>query len=425
LALHPDPQNALLISFGVGSTAKALTDTRSLKRIDVVDISRDVLEMNRIVYPDPRTRPLNDPRVHVTIDDGRYFLQTTENRYDLITSEPPPPKHAGVVNLYSQEYFQLIYDRLSEGGICTYWLPVHHLTPDDTRAIIHAFCNAFEDASLWAGAGFNWVLVGTRNAQWTQSETVFRRQWDDPVVKEELRTLGLERPEQLGALFMSDADHLQKTIRNTPPLTDNYPKRLSVGFFNREAQQKFYHRWMNPLLTRERFEQSAFIQKAWPPALRERTLDYFDAQRLLEASLAPKDQQKTDQGTRIATLHTLLTQTDLRTLPLWHLHIQDDLLKAVHKRLEAGDDETPYLPYLAAQNLADRQFDRAARFYGRAQEQDPALRYLYLYALCMADRCPQAERLANQWRNWILQQTNERFYYQWLSETFALKIPIP
>ena len=58
------------------------------------------------------------------IEDGRYFLQTTDRQFDLITGEPPPPGIAGVENLYSREYFQLIHDRLADGGIVTCWLPL-------------------------------------------------------------------------------------------------------------------------------------------------------------------------------------------------------------------------------------------------------------------------------------------------------------
>ena len=43
----PEPRRALLISYGVGSTARALADAAGLEPIDVVDISRDVLEMAR------------------------------------------------------------------------------------------------------------------------------------------------------------------------------------------------------------------------------------------------------------------------------------------------------------------------------------------------------------------------------------------
>ena len=57
MAVHPDLRRALLIGYGVGNTAKAMTDSKSLETIDVVDISSDILEMNRIVYPDKAEQP--------------------------------------------------------------------------------------------------------------------------------------------------------------------------------------------------------------------------------------------------------------------------------------------------------------------------------------------------------------------------------
>ncbi|HEY5658200.1 MAG TPA: fused MFS/spermidine synthase, partial [Myxococcota bacterium] len=202
VALHPAPRRALLISYGVGSTAKALTDSAEFESIDVVDISKDVLELNRIVFPDPAEHPLQDPRVRVHIEDGRYFLQTTTRQFDVITGEPPPPDMAGVVNLYTREYFALMRTRLAPGGIATYWLPTHALSDRGARAVIRAFCDAFEDCSLWNGSGSDLMLMGTRDAAGPVTEARFAAQWRDPTVAPELATLGFERPEQLGALFI-------------------------------------------------------------------------------------------------------------------------------------------------------------------------------------------------------------------------------
>jgi spermidine synthase len=123
LNLHPGAERALLISFGSGSTAKALRDVSGLREIDVVDISRDIFDVSDIIYPGVSQNPLSDERVHTHVDDGRFYLLTTPKRYDLITSEPPPPKHARVVNLYTQEFFELVKGRLADGGINTHWLP--------------------------------------------------------------------------------------------------------------------------------------------------------------------------------------------------------------------------------------------------------------------------------------------------------------
>jgi spermidine synthase len=59
--------------------------------------------MSSVVHPDPARHPLRDPRVRTHVEDGRFFLQTTSRRYDLITGEPPPPKMAGVASLYTRD----------------------------------------------------------------------------------------------------------------------------------------------------------------------------------------------------------------------------------------------------------------------------------------------------------------------------------
>ena len=137
VAVHPDLRRALLIGYGVGNTAKAMTDSSSLETIDVVDLSRDILAMNRLVYPNEADLPLRDPRVRVHIEDGRYFLQTTAQRFDLITGEPPPPGIAGVENLYSREYFQCFRSACVRG--LGYWLHLR-IWRRQHMSILRAFC---------------------------------------------------------------------------------------------------------------------------------------------------------------------------------------------------------------------------------------------------------------------------------------------
>jgi spermidine synthase len=124
-------------------TAKALTEDARFTSIDVVDISPDIPDMLRVVYPNWSDNPLYDPRVRLHLEDGRFFLATTRQRFDVITAEPPPPHYAGVANLYSTEFFQSVADRLNPGGIVTYWLPVHDLKLVEARAIVAAFLEAF------------------------------------------------------------------------------------------------------------------------------------------------------------------------------------------------------------------------------------------------------------------------------------------
>jgi predicted membrane-bound spermidine synthase len=396
MALNPDAKTALLISYGVGSTAKALTDTAGLESIDMVDISRDVLEMNDIVYPQKGTLPLDDPRVHAHIEDGRYFLETTKNRFDLITGEPPPPKMAGVVNLYTREYFFLIRERLNEGGIVSYWLPAHQLTLHDSKSIIGAFCDAFDDCTLWGGAGLDWILLGTRGATGPVTRERFARQWVDPAVGPELIALGLERPEQLGALFMAGADSLKEIASDTAPLTDDRPKRLSAQPFDVQADFQTYVPWMDTTITRTRFERSPWIEQVWPSELRASALPYFSVQHEINHVLVSGPRQMQEV---LPTIHSLLTRTELETLPLWMLASNVPRQVAASRALAKGRGKAEVYWELGLGALVQRDYRGAHEHFVRAAQQGahgPRVLSLLIYTQFMAsDRAGMDQLLAD------------------------------
>ncbi|HXK23732.1 MAG TPA: fused MFS/spermidine synthase [Myxococcota bacterium] len=381
LAVQQGTRSALLISYGLGSTAKALADTPWLQSIDVVDTSREVLALSDLLYPQDSEHPLRDPRVHVHVEDGRHFLRLSQDRYDVITGEPPPPKNAGVVDLYTREHFELLRSRLSEGGFVTWWLPVHNLLESDALAIVRAFCDVFEDCSLWDGHDLDWMLVGSRGLRGRVDEAAFSRQWKLPKVLQELRRTGFERPEQLGATFLADADWLRARSADTPPLTDDWPKRLSSRL-QTDARATF-EGWLDVAAARERFRDSAFIHSLWPPALRERTLDYFEAEGLIReaargAPLAPRE--------RLAGVDTLLGQ-GLATAAAWRLGVTDDQARAAEAAVAHGRPEGPHLRTLGVAALAAGEPARAARELSAAREGargDPFLPVLEAFARCRA-----------------------------------------
>ena len=67
------------------------------------------------------------------------------------TTEPPPPNHAGVVNLYSREFYRLAARRLAPGGVITQWLPVFELSSSEARAMIAAFVAELPHTALLYG----------------------------------------------------------------------------------------------------------------------------------------------------------------------------------------------------------------------------------------------------------------------------------
>jgi predicted membrane-bound spermidine synthase len=417
-AFHPDPKRALLISYGVGSTAKALTDTRSLERIDIVDISPEIVESSKILYPDPSEDPLGDSRVAVHVEDGRYYLKSTHETYDLITGEPPPPKMAGVVSLYTREYFQLIRDRLNPGGFSTYWLPVHNLLESDSKAIIRAYCDVFEDCALWSGNKLDWILTGSNDARYEPDEATFARQWRDPVVGADLRELGIDTPALMGATFLAGPDDLRAITAETEPLVDDFPKRISneeVGF----AADIVYRPWQNTERTRERFRASPYIARTWPERTREQALEAFEYQRLLNETFDTPHAEHS-----ISDLHPVLSTSSYRFLAVRLLGFHGDRLRAVDRLLESGESEDRYRTALAIDALVDHDYETAARHFRRAREQRPKvdrLAFLHLYAVCMSGDRARAQELATLLKPRFRKTPEGRELRRWFSRTFDLE----
>lgn len=381
-ALHPAPKDALLISYGVGNTAAALLRLPEIDSVQIVDISRDILSMAEHVYPDPGENPLRDPRVRVQVEDGRYFLQTAPQRYDLITGEPPPPNLGHVSYLYTREYFQLAHDRLRPGGILSYWLPVHQVDQEESAAIIGAFCAVFDDCSLWNGGSLNWILVGSRGGVGRVSDRALDRLWRDPATAADLRSIGVERPASLGALFIADASQLAPLARLALPVRDDFPLRI--------------HNWAAPVevmgalafqdgeAARMRFAASRWIRDVWPESLRREALAQFRMTSLVERFTGHVRQD--DEAERLRVLRNVLESSDLEVLPLLILH-GDPRAVEIARRAPADPPSALRELMLAHDALARRQWDLAATLYEAVLDlgtSEGAWRELAIYAHCRA-----------------------------------------
>jgi len=400
-ALHPGIENALLISYGIGTTAQSLTRIPGLETLDIVDISRDVLEMSDTVYADPAEHPLRDPRVSVHIEDGRYFLQTTPESFDLITGEPPPLRASRTVYLYTEEYFRLVRDRLRDGGLVSYWLPVFQLSLEETSAVVNAFCNVFDDCSLWNGALLNWMLVGSRGPMRPVQEERLAALWRDESFARDLYEVGLGRPAQLGALFLRDATNLKYFAGTTEPLQDDRPLRIGNSYS--ESPRPFYLDSMASAGNRERFRDSELIARIWPEALRGASLEAFATQGAIDEDFAGYQSGTTTELARLRRLHRLLADPDAESAVLWNLAYDPRQVPIAERWAAQGeaaleDEQVSMIALrLGAAALANRSWSAAAGHFGRAAalEPEPGLAaYLEIYALARAGAREEAvERL--------------------------------
>ncbi len=116
-------RTALVVGAGSGSdVALLLANNPEIERIDAVEIDPRIQEIGMRDHPD---RPYDDPRVHRHINDGRAFLRSTDQRYDLVIFALPDSltlvSQAANVRLesflFTEEAFKAVADHLTDDGL--------------------------------------------------------------------------------------------------------------------------------------------------------------------------------------------------------------------------------------------------------------------------------------------------------------------
>ena len=118
---------ALVVGMGTGVTVQE-TARYPFERIDVAELSPGIVKAARTFFGGVNGGVLDEPRVHVRYEDGRNLLVVEKERYDLVTVELTSIWFAGAANLYNEEFYRVAAAKLSEGGILSQWIQLHHTT---------------------------------------------------------------------------------------------------------------------------------------------------------------------------------------------------------------------------------------------------------------------------------------------------------
>ena len=216
-----EPKSALVIGFGTGITAGALLRYPGLEQRVVAELLPAVIDAAPLFKGN--FNAATDPSIDLRLRDGRQELLRNPHAYDLITLEPPPPSAAGVVNLYSQDFYQLAASRLERNGLLAQWLPLPTQNIDDSRALVRSFLNVFPYASLWTSEFHEMLLVGSREPIELDAARI-RQRFAQPGVSQALADVGIDSAATLLATWVTDRQGLESFAAEALPVTDDQPR---------------------------------------------------------------------------------------------------------------------------------------------------------------------------------------------------------
>lgn len=106
---HPKPKNVLLISGGIAGTVNEI-EKYNVSLIDYVELDPTIITIGK-----KYTNFSHNINTHIV--DGRLFVRTTKNKYDIAIIDLPDPSTSQINRFYSKEFFNELKSILNKDGV--------------------------------------------------------------------------------------------------------------------------------------------------------------------------------------------------------------------------------------------------------------------------------------------------------------------
>ena len=223
---HPQPESVLVVACGAGVTAGTFVVHPEVKRIVICDIESLVPQHVAPLFAQENYGVTADPRTEIIADDGRHFIRTTKEKFDIITSDPLDPWVKGCAALNTLEYYEMCKAHLKPGGVMALWMPLYECNLASAKSLIATFFKAFPNGILWSndndGEGYDAVLFGQVGpSQFDVAKLQARLDREDHArVKTSLAQVGFNTAIDLLGSYAGRAADLGEWIRDAQINTD-------------------------------------------------------------------------------------------------------------------------------------------------------------------------------------------------------------
>ncbi len=196
LMAKPGAKDVFVLGLGSGITAGAVL-SYPVNRVVVAENCQPVIDAAR-VFGAWNRHVLDNPRVHVEIEDARTVLKLHPERYDVLITEPSNPWTVGVGSVFSREFYEIAASRLKPGGIICQWFHVYEMNDDLLKLVLRTFNSVFPYMEIWDTRNGDIVMLGSLQP-WPTGPAVFRKGFAIDRVRTDMAMININSPESLMA----------------------------------------------------------------------------------------------------------------------------------------------------------------------------------------------------------------------------------
>ncbi|MBS1955347.1 MAG: fused MFS/spermidine synthase [Cyanobacteria bacterium SZAS-4] len=154
VSMNSAPQkNVFVVGLGSGATCGGALDDSSVKKLKIAEIEPTIFEIQHYFEPvngEPmRPEWLESGRVLPFCGDARMSLNFSNDKYDVIISQPAEPWISGSSDLYTTEFWRIARAKLNEHGCFCQWIQLYAIDPEFLAVLLRTFQNVFPNTYVY------------------------------------------------------------------------------------------------------------------------------------------------------------------------------------------------------------------------------------------------------------------------------------
>ncbi|WP_224366203.1 fused MFS/spermidine synthase [Hyalangium versicolor] len=229
----PKLDKVLNIGLGYGITAGAFSRVSEVSSIDAVEIVPALVDHTKLFSPGNHDY-FSNPRVRIHVTDGRHFLATTPDRYDIISINVTDPYLPGTSSFYSREFYELARSRMTPGGVLA-----QHIFGPDMAALYHGIHEVFPYVKGIPSYGNGMTVIASMEPLQPRQRDLFMQHYDEGRAL--LGTIGIKDGMAGFERLVAMGDESLKELSSRAPEFENSDDMPVLEFRRLPGQVGLFH----------------------------------------------------------------------------------------------------------------------------------------------------------------------------------------